>query len=167
MSNPEPITTGTPGYDARPSRIPWPPLLLLAVIAASIGLASVAPVAWPGLNDLSARVIGLALGAGGFLLAIWSVWTLYRAKTTIKPHKAAKHLVTTGPYARFRNPIYIADVMILLGAAELTKNIWLVAGAALFILAVTLLAILPAERHLEARFGDAYRDYKARSRRWL
>ena len=60
-----------------------------------------------------------------------------------------------------------ADVMILLGAAELSKNIWFVIGAAVFGVLVTVLAILPEERHLEARFGDAYRNYKQRSRRWL
>ena len=57
--------------------------------------------------------------------------------------------------------------MILLGAAELTKNIWFVVCAALFAILVTVLAILPEERHLEARFGDDYREYKSRSRRWL
>ncbi|MFT7577573.1 MAG: protein-S-isoprenylcysteine O-methyltransferase Ste14, partial [Alphaproteobacteria bacterium] len=72
-----------------------------------------------------------------------------------------------GPFARLRNPIYVADVMILLGVAELTKNLWFVVGAAIFGVLVTYLAILPEERHLEFRFGDAYRDYKSRSRRWL
>jgi protein-S-isoprenylcysteine O-methyltransferase Ste14 len=36
-----------------------------------------------------------------------------------------------------------------------------------FAVLVTWLAILPEERHLEERFGDAYRDYKARTRRWI
>ena len=83
------------------------------------------------------------------------------------PNQAADALVTTGPYNRFRNPIYIADVMLLLGMAELTKNIWFVIGAAIFVVLVTWLAILPEERHLEARFGDEYTDYKQKSRRWL
>ena len=57
--------------------------------------------------------------------------------------------------------------MILLGLAELSHNIWLAILAPVFAVAVTWLAILPEERHLETRFGDAYRAYKARSRRWL
>ena len=55
----------------------------------------------------------------------------------------------------------------LLGVAEVTKNVWFVMGAAAFALLVTWLAILPEERHLEKRFGEAYRAYKAKSRRWL
>lgn len=165
MSEPEPHTD--PVHTEAPSRIPWPPILLLAAIASAIALGRLNPLPWPGLDDPSARAIGLAIGVGGVLLAGWAVWTLRRAGTTIKPHAAAETLVTSGPFGRFRNPIYIADVMIMLGAAELTKNIWFVVGAALFAILVTFLAILPEERHLEARFGDAYRDYKSRSRRWL
>ena len=57
--------------------------------------------------------------------------------------------------------------MILLGLAEVTKNIWFAILAPLFAILVTWLAIIPEERHLEARFGDAYRSYKERSRRWI
>ena len=79
----------------------------------------------------------------------------------------ATTLVTSGPFRRFRNPIYLADCLILLGLAELTKNVWFVIGAVVFAVLVTWLAILPEERHLERRFGEAYLDYKAKSRRWL
>lgn len=160
-SNP-PVST----FD-RPSAIPWPPILLTTLILAAIVLGRWQPIAWPGMDDLAARAIGLGIGAAGILLAFWAAWTLHRADTNILPNRAADHLVTTGPFARFRNPIYIADVMMLLGAAEFTKNIWFVAAAAVFAVLVTYLAILPEEQHLEARFGDTYRDYKQRSRRWL
>ena len=46
-------------------------------------------------------------------------------------------------------------------------NIWLVVMAPVFALAILGLAILPEERHLEARFGEDYLDYKARTRRWF
>ena len=55
----------------------------------------------------------------------------------------------------------------MLRVAELTKNIWFVVLAAVFAVLVTWLAILPEERHLEARFGDEFRNYKARTRRWI
>ncbi len=163
----EPKSQTDPVDAEAPSSIPWPPILLLVAIAIAITLDRLSPLPWPGLNDVGARIIGLSIGAGGVLLAGWAVWTLRQAGTTIKPHAAADVLVTSGPFGRLRNPIYVADVMILLGAAELTKNIWFVVGAALFAILVTFLAILPEERHLEARFGDAYRNYKSRSRRWL
>ena len=85
----------------------------------------------------------------------------------MRPDAGATALVTDGPYRRFRNPIYLADCLILLGLAELTKNVWFVAAAVAFVVLVTWLAILPEERHLERRFGAAYLDYKAKSRRWI
>jgi protein-S-isoprenylcysteine O-methyltransferase Ste14 len=130
-------------------------------------LGIVLPLPWPGLDDGPAHFVGLGIGVAGILLFAWAALTLRRHGTTILPDKAADKLVTDGPYAFRRNPIYLADVLILLGIAELTKNIWFVLLAAVFAVLVTWLAILPEERHLEARFGDEFRNYKARTRRWI
>lgn len=167
----DPASNGTDmeGLDIgeRPSRTPWPPIVLLAVIVAAIALGYLAPLPWPGLDDTAARLIGIGIGLAGIVLLAWSILTLRRHGTTVMPDVGATTLVTTGPYRRFRNPIYLADAMILLGAAELTKNVWLVAAAAVFAALVTWLAILPEERHLARKFGQPYLDYKAKSRRWI
>ena len=151
----------------RPSRVPWPPLLLICVIAGAIALGRLWPLPWPGLDDALARAVGLGLAAAGIVLLIVSILALRRHGTTVRPDAGAAALVTSGPYRRLRNPIYLADCLILLGLAELTKNVWFVAAAAAFAVLVTRLAILPEERHLEKRFADAYLDYKAKTRRWL
>jgi protein-S-isoprenylcysteine O-methyltransferase Ste14 len=156
-----------PDIAERPSRIPWPPILLVGALAGAVALGRLLPLSWPGLDDLPARMIGLGLGAAGIVLLVWSILTLRRHGTTVLPDVGASALVTSGPYRRFRNPIYLADVLILLGLAELTKNAWFVVGAAAFALLVTRLAILPEERHLERRFGEAYLAYKAKTRRWV
>ena len=116
---------------------------------------------------MPARLVGLGIGVAGLLLIGWAAYHLYRARTTILPHKGACALLRSGPFARFRNPIYLGDVMLLLGAAELTQNIWFIASAALFAVSVTFLAIVPEEHHLEQKFGEEYRAYKARTRRWI
>ncbi|MEL7303304.1 MAG: isoprenylcysteine carboxylmethyltransferase family protein [Pseudomonadota bacterium] len=150
-----------------PSRIPWPPLLLIGAVAGSVVLGQVAPLPWPGINDFAAQLIGRSIGIAGLLLMAWAGWTMYRARTNILPHKGADRLVTHGPFRRFRNPIYLADTMVLLGAAEITQNIWFAIAAAVFVPAVTWLAILPEEAHLRRRFGDEYEAYFERSRRWI
>ncbi len=151
----------------RPTRMPWPPILLVGSIIGALVLAQLAPLAWPGINDLAARVIGLGFGVVGVFVMAWALWTLHTHKTNILPNKAADKLITVGPYSRFRNPIYLGDALIILGLAELTHNLWFVIFSAVFVALVTWLAILPEEQHLEHKFGDAYRDYVKRSRRWI
>ena len=150
-----------------PSPFPWPPALLLAAVAGAFVLGRAVPLAWPGIDDLPARVVGALLILGGVGIFVWAARTLASHNTTIIPTKAADNLVTGGPFRWRRNPIYLADVLILLGVAILTRNIWFAILSLVFAALVTWLAILPEERHLEARFGDAYRDYKAKTRRWI
>ena len=151
---------------ATPSRVPWPPLLIAGLVVVAVTLGRWWPLGWPGVDDTIARVIGIGLGVAGVALLVWAILTLRRHGTTVLPDAAASTLVTSGPYRYRRNPIYLADALILLGVAELTKNVWFVVAALAFVLLVTWLAILPEERHLEKRFGRDYLDYKAKTRRW-
>lgn len=151
----------------QPTAVPWPPLLIGAALALGWLAGRLYPLPWPGLDDWPARLVGYGLGLAGVGLVAWGVLTLYRAGTTVRPDQGADRLVTDGPFRFRRNPIYMGDVLILLGLAELTHNVWFAILAPVFALAVFWLAILPEERHLEARFGQAYRDYKERTRRWF
>ena len=163
------MATSHPGGEAGPppTTFPWPPALLAAAVIAALVLGHTVPLPWPGEDDSAARWIGRGLGLAGVALLAWAVWTLRRHATSVRPDRAASALVTDGPFRFRRNPIYLADVLILAGVAELTKNVWFAVLALVFAALVTWLAILPEERHLEQRFGDAYRAYKARTRRWI
>lgn len=164
--NEGPLATGT-DHTATPSHIPWPPILLVLVVAAAIMLARVYPLPWPGLDDVYARFVGLGIGLVGFALIVWAAVTMWRHKTTVLPNRGVNELVTEGPFRWRRNPIYLGDAMVLLGVAEMSKNIWFAILVPLFVLLVTWLAILPEERHLEAKFGERWRAYRDRTRRWI
>ena len=151
----------------RPSPVPWPPLLLVVALGAAILLGRLYPLPWTGVNDLPAQIIGYGLGAVGVGLVAWGALTLYRADTTVLAHKPAGRLVTHGAFGFRRNPIYMGEALILLGLAQATGNIWMAIVAPLFAIFVLVLAILPEERHLEARFGEDYLAYKDRTRRWF
>ena len=152
---------------ARANRVPWPPILLIAALAAAFGAGALWPLPWPGQDDGPARFIGWGFGIFGAVVTAWAVATLIGHNTTVMPDGRSETLVTSGPYRYVRNPIYLGESLICLGLAEMTKNIWFVAAAAAFAIAVTALQIISEERHLEARFGDAYRTYKAATRRWI
>jgi protein-S-isoprenylcysteine O-methyltransferase Ste14 len=152
---------------SRPSAVPWPPVLLVAAVAGGFALHRFYPLAWPGLDDTPARVIGYGLGIAGLVLMAWGLMTLAVARTNVWPHRRADHLVTTGPFRIWRNPIYMGEILILLGLAQATYNVWFAILAPIFALAVFKLAIVSEESHLEARFGETYLDYKSRTRRWF
>ena len=150
-----------------PNTVPWPPILLVVVVVAAALLIRVAPLPWPGLDDVYARFVGLAIGAAGLGLIGWAAVTMWRHKTTVLPNRGVSELVTEGPFRWRRNPIYLGDALVLLGVAEMTKNIWFAILVPVFMVLVTWLAILPEERHLEAKFGDRLRAYRDSTRRWI
>lgn len=153
--------------EMRPSAVPWPPILFVGGIVAATLFGRVYPLPWPGLDDLPARIIGYGFGVAGLALVGWGLLTLRRAETTVLPHKRVDRLVTEGAFAFRRNPIYMGEVLVFLGLAQVTGNVWMAIIAPLFAILILVLAILPEERHLEARFGEAYLAYKARTRRWF
>ena len=150
-----------------PAKLPWPPILLVCGVILGFVLERVYKLHWPGLNDRPAKMVGYGLGLAGVGLMGWGIATLARHKTNVMPHRAADRLVTDGPFRFRRNPIYMGEVLIFLGLAQATLNIWLAIMAPIFAIAILRLAILPEERHLEARFGQEYLDYKERTRRWF
>ncbi|MHB1092369.1 methyltransferase family protein [Thiobacillus sp.] len=108
----------------------------------------------------------LAIGIGGALFA-WTVWTFMRHRTTVNPFAAASSLCTSGPFRHSRNPIYLGDWFILAGVSLLLGTFWPLVFAPLIWIMIRFGVIRHEEVHLEAKFGDAYRDYKARVRRWI
>jgi len=151
----------------RHAAVPWPPILVGAVLAGGLLLGRLYPLAWPGMDDLPARIVGYGIGAAGIALVAWGFLTLWRAGTTIMPNQRADRLVTEGAFRFRRNPIYMGEVLIFLGLAELTHNIWFAILVLPLAIALYVLAIRPEEQHLETRFGQAYLDYKGRTRRWF
>jgi protein-S-isoprenylcysteine O-methyltransferase Ste14 len=143
-------------------------LIYLGALALGVVLHALVPLPWFSrpFADILVAVGVLAVGAG-VLLDVLAFRTLSREKTTILPHKGSTHLVTGGPFAVTRNPIYVGNTLFLLGIGLIFGIAWLMLLAPLAAFATQKLAIEPEERHLEARFGKAFRDYRKRVRRWI
>ncbi len=106
----------------------------------------------------------MAIGLGLDLAAMF--W-MHQQRANILPHRAATALVTTGPFALSRNPIYLGNTVLVAGAALLLNNPWFLVAALIAAFAVTHLAIQREEAHLATHFGDQWRDYAHRTPRWL
>ncbi len=141
-----------------------PPPLVVAVLLVAMFAASRA------LPPLAARVAGAAtLVAFGFSFLARAFRTFRSAGTTIDPvHvERASALVTRGVFGRSRNPMYVGMATMLAGWATFLGSPWLLAGPVLFVAFTTRFQIVPEERAMRARFGDAYASYAGRVRRWL
>ncbi|MER9356973.1 methyltransferase family protein [Mesorhizobium sp. RSR380A] len=152
----------------RPRLIPWPPLIYIAAIAISIALGLFYPLPWIG--DL----LGDLLFAAGFvvLFAVAALWftairTMIGAKTTMNPNGVPDHLVTSGPFGVTRNPMYLANTLLLIGVAFVSGIVWFLPLALIAAFATQKVAIESEEKVLFAKFGKKYRDYTKRVRRWI
>lgn len=157
--------SGPSDFTRQPNTIPWPPLLLLAGIAAGAALGSWLPfaVAMPAVLQAA----GYLLIAAGIAFDFSAIWTMWRARTNILPHKAAGTLVTNGPFRLSRNPIYVGNTTTLFAMAFAFSNLWYVIAAFVMALLVDRLAIRREEIHLASRFGEAWKAYASRTPRWL
>jgi len=110
---------------------------------------------------------GVILVALGLALAASAMISFRRARTSPIPIKPTTAIVETGPYRFTRNPMYVGLAVLYLGLALWVDSLWplLLLPVALF--AIQRFVIAREERYLEAKFGDEYRGYKARVRRWI
>lgn len=142
-----------------------PPLLVVAVTAAGLALERVVPLPdWPGR---SGRPVAALLLVSWLLLLFLSLRELGRFGTTVRPDRPATALVTSGPYARTRNPLYLGLVLLQGAAGFWFGSLWVLLLIGATVALLTRFAILREERYLEATFGDAYREYRNRVPRWL
>ena len=151
-------------YRKRPSIFPWPPAILALAITAGMVLGHNAP--FP-LEFPMARVLGLALLAAGLSIDVWAMLALRKARTTIWPNRSSSHLVVSGPFGYSRNPIYVSNVMLLLGLGLVLGNMWFVPLAIADAVLTHFLAVRREENHLIANFGYKYEAYCRAVRRWI
>ena len=113
------------------------------------------------------HAVGWPLVLAGFLLLAWSVRTMYRAGVDPAPYEATTAIVVTGPYALSRNPIYVSFSVVYVGIAFVVNTVWPIVFLPIGIALLYFGVIAREESYLERVFGDGYRHYKARVRRWI
>jgi len=148
-----------------PNVIVLPPLLYVAALAAGLLLSWVVP--WSILSSDGRYWFGGLLAALGVTLAAWGRSVMERAGTNVNPMLPTTALVTTGPFRRSRNPLYVALTLMYVGLALLTNSLWVLALLVPVLLILHYGVVRREERYLEAKFGETYRDYRAHVRRYL
>ena len=119
------------------------------------------------LNGMNGFAL-VCLISGGIIIVL-GINKFRQTKTTINPHKPneASSLVVGGIYRYTRNPMYFGLLIILFSIALYLKNLISFLVIPLYMLFITKYQIIPEEEALENIFGEEYKSYKNKVRRWI
>jgi len=112
------------------------------------------------------RWIGVISGALCVVLMYWALSSLGKNLTDTVVTRAAATLVTHGPYRWVRHPFYVTAVLLMASVTLLTAN-WLIGNFSLLVLALLAIRTPKEEKMLIERFGQQYRDYMAKTGRFI
>jgi len=113
--------------------------------------------------------LGSFVLASGIAFLLYAAWSFHKKETTVNPLNLNQStaLVTDGPFRITRNPMYLGMMLLLVGCAIKTAHVLNIIWVWGFIIYMTHLQIKPEEVAMERLFGDEYRAYKKRVRRWI
>jgi protein-S-isoprenylcysteine O-methyltransferase Ste14 len=148
-----------------PGVIAPPPSIYLAGLATGFALEVVLPGgSVPGVVQWGLGGLLLAAGIG---LVGWFARSFRRAGTPMPPFEEPTALVADGPYRLTRNPAYLSFTLIYVAIALLADAPWVIVPLPVVLAVMQRGVIEREERYLERRFGQDYRNLRARTRRWI
>jgi len=110
---------------------------------------------------------GIAIAVLGVAIAVWGRRTMTAAGTNVDPMLPTTAIVTSGPFQFSRNPLYVALTLLYLGFTVALDTWW---GLIVLVPLLVLMhwgVVLQEERYLEQKFGEPYRQYRSRVRRYV
>jgi len=142
-----------------------PPLIAAAALLLGLGGRFVCPTGfWPWDR---VWIPAMACFASAAILAASAFARFWQARTTVLPHHTTTALVTSGPFRLTRNPLYLSIGLSLGGVAFAMNSLAMLAMVAPWAVVMRYGVIAREERYLEGKFGEDYRAYCRRVRRWL
>ena len=146
----------------------FPPAVYLGGLVVGYALDWLWPVPiLPGGGGLIARILGVALVLAGLATVALALAAFRRAGTSPHPNHPTAALTGAGPYRFTRNPMYLGLALITAGIAGIGNALWPLLAVIPVVAIIQTQVIVREEAYLEAKFGESYRAYRTRVRRWL
>ncbi len=147
--------------------IDFPPLWTVVVIVIAVVLSRYTVPLTLGLPMIVSLCLGVMLCVFAFGMMIWCAYTLVSSNTPALPHNKAEVLVTHGPYQWSRNPIYLADIILLISFTFLYQSLWPLMLVPVLFLVLQRRFVLPEEAMLQETFPEAFMSWEKNTRRWI
>ena len=138
-------------------------ILLLGLILHWFWPLSVKPYAF----DISLHLLGTPLLLLGTLIIMLSKRDMDVHQQPSEPKASTTRLITSGMFRFSRNPLYLGLFLAFCGLAVATDKLWWLLLTPVALTLTHYLLIIPEETYLERKFGDEYKAYKHKVRRWI
>lgn len=144
----------------------FPPLLLLIFAGVGGFLERLVPLPIVDIG-VSGNIVGVVLVTLSILLVVWALGTFRKTGEDKDVRKPTFKIVSTGPFAYTRNPMYLSFLLLYIGVAFIFNLEWFAVLLPLLIASLHYGVIKREESYLERKFGDEFRVYRSQVRRWL
>jgi protein-S-isoprenylcysteine O-methyltransferase Ste14 len=119
------------------------------------------------LPNMTAWFTGWIISVASLFFVVPAMRSFHSVRTSMMPFRHASSLVTHGVYGMTRNPMYLSLLLLYAGISIFLNLLWPIVLAPALIVAMDRLVIVKEEAYLMRRFGEEYRRYRARVRRWI
>lgn len=144
-----------------------PPVLAAYCVTTGIVLQSLMPVSLGGYSFRTGLLAGIVLLGAATGFGGWAFREMARRRTPVEPGQVPTFLVTSGPFAVSRNPLYVSLITVVLALAVMMSIAWLVGSAIVLFALLDRVVVRREEQMIDAEFPAEYAAYRARVRRWL
>lgn len=146
-------------------RLDFPPIWLITLLCLAYLQAKLFPIL--SLPGPFADILAGPMVGAGILATVLAVVEFRKHKTTINPHGQPETLMQSGIFKYSRNPIYLADLLILTGMILYWDAILSLPLVPIFMQILGRRFILPEEDRLRRAFRGDFASYCLKTRRWL
>lgn len=152
-------STDNPGVAARPPLLYGGAFVLVLVFHWfwPMPIFGHAVALWPGF-------VLVVLGVG---IAAWGRRTMQAAGTNVNPALPTIAIVASGPFRFSRNPLYLALTLLYLSLTLAFNTWWGIVVLIPLLIIMHRGVVLREERYLDQKFGETYRKYRSKVRRYL
>jgi protein-S-isoprenylcysteine O-methyltransferase Ste14 len=118
-------------------------------------------------SERLAFAIGFVIALSGQILRALTIGLAYIKRGGKKRRIFAEGLVTDGIFAHCRNPLYLGNILIIIGVGTAINSFWFAVGGGIFFIFAYYAIVAAEENFLQEKFGNAYDDYRKDVNRFM